>query len=127
YSRLEDNQFGESNTYSSASTEMQDAYNLDAEYSLGLLDVPHKLVIAPMFELPFGEGKRWATSGVAAAILGDWTLSSIITLESGFPLQLRNNNNTTQIFTRMQRASGITGDLATDGSRTDRLVDRWLD
>ena len=58
YSRLMDNQFGESNFFSSASTEMQDANNLDAEYSIGLLDVPHKLVITPMFELPFGEGKR---------------------------------------------------------------------
>jgi hypothetical protein len=121
YSRLMDNQYGETNTYSSASSEAQDAYNLDDEWSVGLLDVPHKLVFSPIFELPFGEGKRWMTSGVGAAILGDWTISSIIAFESGFPIQLRNNNNTTQIFTRMQRANPGTGDLATDGSRDERL------
>ena len=33
YSRLEDNQFGEGNFFSRNSTEAQDAYNLDAEYS----------------------------------------------------------------------------------------------
>ena len=71
---------------------MQDAYNLDAEYSIGLLDVPHKISIAPIIELPFGEGKRWLQSGVGAAILGDWTISSIIGIESGFPMQIRNNS-----------------------------------
>ena len=70
------------------STEAQDAYNLDAEYSIGLLDVPHKITIAPIVELPFGEGKRWAQSGVGAAILGDWTISSIIGIESGFPISV---------------------------------------
>ena len=74
----EDNQFGEGNFFSRNSTEAQDAYNLDAEYGIGILDVPHKIVFSPIFELPFGEGKRWATSGVGAAILGDWIVSSII-------------------------------------------------
>ena len=106
---------------------------LAAEYALGLLDVPHKLVMSPMFELPFGEGKRWLNSGVGAAILGDWTISSIITFESGFPLQLRNVNNATNIFTRVQYANPGTGDLGTSGSRTDRLSPpphgsgQWLD
>jgi trimeric autotransporter adhesin len=122
YSKLMDNQFGEGNFFSSASTEAQDAYNIDAEYSIGLLDVPHKMTISPIIELPFGEGKRWAQSGIGAAILGDWTISSIIGFESGFPLQVRNNTANTQIFTRMQRANPGTGDIATDGSRYDRLA-----
>ena len=72
YSRLMDNQFGESNFFagrqasSQRPAEAQDAYNLDAEYSLGLLDVPHKIAFAPIFQLPFGEGKRWATGGIGA-------------------------------------------------------------
>ncbi len=67
YSRLKDNQFGESNFFSRNATEAQDVYNLDAEYSIGLLDVPHKITMSPIIELPFGEGKRWATGGIAAA------------------------------------------------------------
>ena len=58
YSRLKDNQFGESNFFSLNSTEAQNNYDLDAEYAIGLLDVPHKLVFSPIVELPFGEGKR---------------------------------------------------------------------
>ena len=122
YSRLMDNQFGETNFFANTQGNMQDVNNLDAEYSIGLLDVPHKLVFSPIVELPFGEGKRWATSGVGNAILGGWTLSSIIALESGFPTAYW-ANNASQNFQLMRRANIINADAAeTDGSRYDRIA-----
>jgi hypothetical protein len=128
YSRLNDNQFAESNFFSSAATEMElvdiskDDYGVSREYGLGLLDVPHKITIAPIFELPFGEGKKWLQSGVGAAILGNWTISSIIGIESGFPMQIRNLNNNLNIFSRVQYASLGTGDPATEGTRYERIA-----
>ena len=122
YSRLKDNQFGESNTYSSTNGNMQNAYDLDAEYALGLLDVPHKLVLSPIIELPFGEGKRWAQSGVGAAILGDWTISSIIAFESGFPISIsQSSNGLSSAFFRMQRPNSTGAEGETSGGREDRL------
>jgi trimeric autotransporter adhesin len=129
YSRLMDNQFGETNSYSRNNANAQDAYNLDAEYSIGLLDVPHKLVFSPIFELPFGQGRRWATSGVAATILGDWTITSIIAFESGFPIAISSSSNgLSNAFNQMQRANATGTDPLTSGSRDDRLspVGRWL-
>jgi hypothetical protein len=128
YSQLKDNQFAESNFFSSAATEMQnvditqDDYGVDAEYAVGLLDVPHKISIAPIFELPFGEGKKWLQSGVGAAILGNWTISSIIGIESGFPMQVRMATNGNQNFSRMQYANPGSGDGATDGTRYERIA-----
>ena len=29
-----------------------------AEYGYGILDVPHRIIIAPIVELPFGKGKK---------------------------------------------------------------------
>lgn len=129
YSRLKDNQFGESNFFSRNAGEAQNAYDIDAEYSIGILDVPHKIAFSPIVELPFGPNKRWATSGLGAAILGGWTISSIVSIESGFPISLSANTNTTQIFTRMQRVNPGTGDPETDGNRTDRIAppNAWLD
>jgi hypothetical protein len=134
YSRLKDNQFGETNFFSNVGTtgnqgtEAANAYDLDAEYSVGLLDVPHKITISPIFQLPFGEGRRWANSGAAAWILGDWTVSSIISFESGFPIALTTATNTSQIFTRHQRPNPGAGDPETTGSREDRMqpVGLWL-
>jgi hypothetical protein len=89
---------------------------------VGLLDVPHKISIAPIIELPFGEGKRWLQSGVGAAVLGDWTISSIIAVESGFPIQVRSNSQNTNIFTRAQYVNPGTGPIETDGTRTERIA-----
>lgn len=128
YSRLKDNQFGETNFFSQTAAEMQNVqlnaadYGVGAEYSIGMLDVPHKITVAPIIELPFGEGKRWAKSGIGAWILGDWTVSSIIGIESGFPTAIYVQNNTSGIFTRMVRANAGTGSAETDGSRTDRIT-----
>jgi hypothetical protein len=129
YSRLEDDQFGEGNFFSrnSASAQPQNVYDLANEYSVSLLDVPHKLVISPIVELPFGEGKRWAQSGVAAAILGDWTISSIISFESGFPTAISmNSNGLSSAFFGMQRANPGTTDPETDGSREERIQGNWI-
>jgi hypothetical protein len=133
YSRLKDNQFGETNFFSGSPgfvgavpAEManvditQDDYGVDAEYALGLLDVPHKIVLSPIAELPFGEGKKWLNSGIGNILLGDWTVSSIISFESGFPLTYSTNTNTSQIFTRVQRPNGTAA--PTDGSRHERIA-----
>jgi hypothetical protein len=39
-----------------------------------------------VYDLPFGNGKRWVTSGVGAAIVGGWRISSFMTIMSGLPL-----------------------------------------
>ncbi|MFA5907395.1 MAG: TonB-dependent receptor [Vicinamibacterales bacterium] len=122
YSQLKDNQFGEGNFFSRSTTEMLNAYDLDAEYSIGLLDVPHKITVSPIIELPFGEGKRWATNGIAARILGDWTLSSIVSIESGFPIAIASSTNNTNIFTRMQRVNLTGSEQATTGSDFERIA-----
>lgn len=122
YSKLMDNQFGEGNAFSATNGNAQNPYDLEAEYSLGLLDVPHKISISPIVELPFGEGKRWAQSGFGAALLGDWTLSSIIAFESGFPISVSNSsNNNSSAFYAMQRPNLTGSDPLTSGDREQRL------
>ena len=126
YSRLTDNQFGETNFIQPNTPEALNAYDLDAEYSLGLIDVPHKITISPIVNLPFGAGRRWATSGMGAAILGGWSVSSIISIESGFPIAVASNTNNTNLFTRMQRANASGVDANTEGDRESRIAGQWL-
>jgi hypothetical protein len=64
----------------------QNIYNMAAERSLSTTDIPHRLVAAPIIELPFGKGKRFLNQGgVVNAILGGWEVSTIGTLQSGPP------------------------------------------
>ena len=109
FSRLMDNQFGETNFMQPNTPEALNAYDLDAEYSLGLLDVPHKLMIAPVMELPFGV-----------------SVSAIIGFESGFPVPVSSATNNTNLFTRTQRANPAGTSPETDGDRDSRLLGQWL-
>jgi len=64
--------------------QIQNIYDIRNERSLSQNHVPHRLVISPIIELPFGKGKRWLNhGGVVNAILGGWEVSTLGTLRSG--------------------------------------------
>ena len=65
---------------------IQNVYNRRAERSLSGHHMPHRLVASPIFDLPFGKGRRWLNrGGVANAVLGGWQLAAIASLRSGMP------------------------------------------
>jgi hypothetical protein len=70
----------------------QDFYNREGERSISAGDVPARLTIAPIVELPFGRGKRWLNSGVGGQVLGGWRVSAIYTLSSGTPFGVLDNS-----------------------------------
>jgi len=51
-------------------------------------DIPHNVQVGTAYELPFGNGKKWLTDGVASAVFGGWTLSGIGNITSGRPLNV---------------------------------------
>lgn len=64
----------------------QNPYSLAEAKALADFHIPHRFVLSSVYELPFGEGKRWAIrSGVANAVLGGWSLGGILQLQSGSP------------------------------------------
>ena len=65
---------------------IQNRYNLRGERALSTNHVPHRLVLTPIVELPFGKGKRWLNRGGAIDyIAGGWEFSGIGTLQKGSP------------------------------------------
>jgi trimeric autotransporter adhesin len=127
WSRLDDDQFGQGNHFSGANQGGRplDSRNLAAEYSRSLRDVPHRVVLSPIVELPFGEGRRWATAGLANALGGGWTFSGIFTYESGSPINIVQADNTGS-FGGIQRPHWTAIDPTTEGDTLDRL-NNWID
>jgi len=133
YSRLNDNQFGETNYYSS-SPGLQNNYtvvpgspyyNPDAEYGRSLLDSPHKLVLAPTVILPFGHGRPFLSeSSLWDAILGDWSITPVITLQSGFPIGVSQNQPAQSfLFGNGLRPNIVAGQpFLVPGDITDRIT-----
>jgi hypothetical protein len=122
WSRLDDNQFGQDNQYSRRNNAPLSSYNLDAEYSRSIIDVPHRIILAPIIELPWGQGRKWLNEGGAAdVLLGGWTVSAIVDINSGFPITAEHNSNNTQTFGGIQRPNIGSGDPNTSGNREDRF------
>ncbi len=144
YSQLKDNLFAETNFYTlvspafamnnynylasapacAAGQEFTTAcYDPDSEYGISMLDVPHRVIIAPVIELPFGTGRKWAQGRAADLLIGGWTISAAINLQSGFPLNVQAPADSRlggQVANRPNINSGV--DLATSGSFEDRLA-----
>src|SRR5262245_24826222 len=142
YSSLEDNQLGEGNFYSAggttnplnnynyissmqacSTTNFAACYNPDADWGTSLLDVPHRVILAPMAELPFGRGKKWgANSSLAEWIAGGWTVTAAINIQSGFPIAVIQVDNT-GLLGGSQRPNIVSGvGLGTPGGYEDRLA-----
>jgi hypothetical protein len=62
-------------------------FNLRADWGLATYDVRNVGVINTVYDLPFGRGREFAPDlgGVANAFLSGWSVTSIVTLQDGFP------------------------------------------
>lgn len=92
---------------------IQNFYNRRAERALSSFDTPHRLVASAVYDLPVGRGRAVGRDmpAVLDSILGGWTVSGIVTFQSGVPIVI-------------SRPSVTTGNSA----RLDEpAIDRWFD
>jgi hypothetical protein len=73
-----------------------DSFNraLERDYSTG--DIPHVFVSSVVWDLPAGADRARQLHGVIGAIANDWTVTTLVTLQSGLPVavtQVTNNNS----------------------------------
>jgi Carboxypeptidase regulatory-like domain len=71
---------------------IQNNYNLRGERSLSSQDVPQRLVISYVLDLPFGNGKRYLSnaSGAMDKLVGGWGVDGVTIFQRGFPLVFSN-------------------------------------
>jgi len=105
----------------------QDSYDIGASRSVASYDIPHRLVLSALYEVPFGRGRRFGASTPLAldAVLGGWQINGIVTIQSGTPLTI-SANNTAGLFNPVTRANWNGQDPRLDTTREDRLQ-RWFD
>jgi trimeric autotransporter adhesin len=126
FSRLMDNQFGESNTYSSRNNNALDNDDLEREWGYSLLDVPHRVNVIGTFVLPMGHGHKRLNGGLGNAILGGWSITMAARFQNGFPVSVWQSNNNSGLLGSSQRPNIVPGvALATSGSLDDRL-NNWI-
>ncbi|MFI5077598.1 MAG: hypothetical protein ACHQRO_09665, partial [Vicinamibacteria bacterium] len=67
-------------------------FERDRNDAIAATDTPHVLSAAFVYQLPFGEGKKYAnTGGIVNALVGGWQMSTIFRYSSGTPLYFRSS------------------------------------
>lgn len=119
----------DSDTYfANSATASMDQYNRRLEKSIGQFDQTHTLKFSTIYDLPFGKGQRWASSGFLSQIIGGWRVSAIQVYSSGLPIGIA-RNNPLPIFNGQTRPfiSGYENWRAPiAGDKFDPYVDRFL-
>ncbi len=67
--------------------------NQRRNYARNDFDRTQTFVQSIVYDLPFGKGKSLVSSGVGAAILGGWRVSTFLTIMSGLPLYFTASNS----------------------------------
>src|SRR3984885_2655477 len=68
--------------------EVQNWNNLKAERLLSSQDVPQRLVLSYVYDLPIGHGKKYFadSTGVVSKVVSGWGVDGVTTFQKGFPL-----------------------------------------
>jgi len=106
----------------------QDNNNLAGERSLLGNDVPQRLSVSYIQDLPIGKGRALLgnVSGVADKLVSGWGINGVSTFQSGYPLGLTTNTNLTNSFGGGSRPNVVGGcEKSLDGSAQSRL-NKWF-
>ena len=96
--------------------------NLDRGISLD--SAPYRFTFSPVYELPFGRGRKFNIQSRALdAVAGGWELSAVATLQAGFPLNPGNSIDTcncgSATYPNVSRNPNL--------SKGERTEGRWFD
>ncbi len=102
----------------------QDFNNLRAEKSLASFDVPDRLVVSYVLDIPVGKGRKFLnhSNALVNGTIGGWGVLGVTTLQSGFPLHFGVNTNNSDSFGGGQRPNVVPGcNKSISGSIQQRL------
>jgi hypothetical protein len=70
-----------------------DTYRPYLERDVSSGDMPNVMSVSGIYELPAGKGHRFASKGIAGALLGGWSLNAIASFQSGMPVTVTQATN----------------------------------
>jgi len=101
-----------------------DSFNrrLERDYSTG--DIPHVFVASGVLSLPAGDGRHVHPGGFLGAVVNDWSLAGVLTLQSGVPVAVTQATNNNAFAGFGSQRPNLAGDPALTAD--ERSVARWF-
>ena len=102
-----------------------DSFNRRRERDYSTGDIPHVFVASAIWDVPIGTDRRVHLAGPPGAVLNDWTITGILTLQSGIPVAVIQSTN----FNAFAGFGTQRPNLVTDPKlgAGERSVERWFD
>jgi len=117
------------NWLEASSGSIQNNNNLRGERSLSSQDVPQRLVISYVLDLPFGRGKKYLSdsSGVVEKLVSGWGIDGVTVFQSGFPLVFSNSfANYTTLFGGGSRPNVVSGCNKSSPAHGSGKLNEWF-
>ena len=86
----------------------------------------HRFVWSSVYELPWGPGRRWLSSGALGNVVGGWTTGLLLESRSGQPRSFGNLTNTCNCFSWGTQGVDVTGSPGEGPSSFDPARDKWF-
>jgi hypothetical protein len=102
-----------------------DYYNRRNDWGPSENDIRHRFTWSSVYEFPFGKGRQFLTSGPLRYVLGDWSVGSVVTLQTGAPFTVTTQTNSTNAFS----AGSLRADVLRNPNLSEdaRRLERWFD
>jgi len=104
---------------------IQNNNNLRQERAVSGFDVPQRVIVSYVYDLPLGKGKKFlgSASGAADKLASGWGINGISTFQAGFPLTLTTATNVTDSFGGGSRPNYVGGcNVSVPGAAQARLT-----
>jgi hypothetical protein len=88
-------------------------------------DIRHRFTMTSVYDIPVGKGKRFLSNSVLGAIVGNWTLGGLMTLQSGEPFTVNTQVNNTFVNSAGAQRANINGNPNLPNS--EKTLARWFD
>jgi hypothetical protein len=102
-----------------------DSFNRARERDYSTGDIPHVFVSSAVWDLPAGAGRARQLHGVLGVLGNDWTMSALVTLQSGVPVALTQTTNFNAFAGFGVQRPNLVGDPALPAGQ--RTASQWFD
>ena len=101
----------------------QNVYDLRAQWGTAMTDIPQRLSVTGVYDLPFGAGSQFKTNHwILDQAIGHWRVSTVASFQVGYPYNI-SQANTTGLFNAAQYVTEV-GDP--NISRSSRSKTKWF-
>jgi hypothetical protein len=99
----------------------------NARYNKGIEanDIPQRVVVSYLYDLPFGRGRKYMTTGLASRVAGNWQFSGITVLQKGRPVLITAPDQTNLL--NFSSTNGRANRLKDAELSSGQTLTRWFD